>query len=141
MFASLLAIVSLTASCLLGTSLAQTTESYYKEVYPEVDLTGNLSNHLFFALVQSFGVEFNGSGNIAGVKVAVDRINADSSVLPNHVLHYTLTDSQVRYSVYCIVPTRVKHHGQTILVANHVQACIIFLPPDQCPNCSQYIET
>ena len=82
--------------CLLGTSCAQTAESYYKEVYPEVDLNGNLSNHLFFALIQSFGGAINGSGNIAGVKVALDRINNDSSVLPNHVLHYTLTDSQVR---------------------------------------------
>ena len=94
MFVSLL--VSVIVSCLLGTSWAQTAESYYKEVYPEVDLTGNLSNHLFFALIQSFGGVFNSSGNIAGVKVALDRINADSSVLPNHVLHYTLTDSQVR---------------------------------------------
>ena len=77
-------------------SWAQTTESYYKEVYPEVDLNGDLNNHIFFALIQSFGATFNSSGNIAGVKVALDRINNDSSVLPNHVLHYTLTESQVR---------------------------------------------
>ena len=97
--AAKLASLLVISVCMLGTSWAQIAESagYYKEVYPEVDLNGNLSNHLFFALVQSFGGWLNSSGNIAGVKVALDRINNDSSVLPNHVLHYTLTDSQVRY--------------------------------------------
>ena len=90
-------LVSLTACSLLGSSWARIRLApYYKEVYPEVDLDGDLSNHIFFALIQSFGGAFNSSGNIAGVKVALDRINNASSVLPNHVLHYTLTDSQVR---------------------------------------------
>ena len=74
------------------------SHSYYKDVYPPVDLSQDLSKHLFFALVQSFGSEFNGSGNIAGVQVALDRVNSNSSILPNHTLHYTLTDSQVRAS-------------------------------------------
>ena len=69
---------------------------YYKEIYPSVDLNGDLSNHLFFALIQSFGSEFNGSGNIAGIKVALDIINNRSDILPNRTLHYTLTDSKVR---------------------------------------------
>ena len=88
-------LVLLTASSLLQLSSAEGAQTLYKEVYPPVDLSGDLSSHLFFALVQSFGAEFNGSGNIAGIKVALDRINNDSSILPNHVLHYTLTDSQV----------------------------------------------
>ena len=75
-----------------GSSTAQ--DSYYKEVYPTVNFSQDLSGHVFFALVQSFGKEFNGSGNIAGIKVALDRINSDPNILPDHTLHYTLTDSK-----------------------------------------------
>ena len=90
-------LISLSAVAAIAAA-AEKKEGYYKEVYPPVDLSsqeGNLSGHLFFALVQSFGREFNSSGNIAGIQVALDRINNDSSILPNHTLHYTLTDSQV----------------------------------------------
>ncbi len=73
----------------------QTDSSYYLEVYPPVNLTGNLTNHLFFALIMSYGTVYNGSGVIVGVKVALDRINSSPDILPNHILHYTLTDSQV----------------------------------------------
>ena len=113
-------LVSVAASSILGTSWARNgprpgsrNPPYYIEVYPEIELNGNLTNHIFFALVQSFGAEFNGSGNIAGVKVAVDRINNDSSMLPSHVLHYTLTDSQVRNKTRCVMtippPTITTH--------------------------------
>ena len=78
-----------------GSSTAQPLDSYYKEIYPAVNLSQDLSGHVFFALVQSFGKEFNGSGNIAGIKVALDRINSDPNILPDHTLHYTLTDSKV----------------------------------------------
>ena len=88
----LLLLTVVAVSCV---SVATQNVPYYKEVYPPVDLTGNLSNRLFFALIQSFGSEFNGSGNIAGVKVALDKINNRSDILPNHTLHYTLTDSMV----------------------------------------------
>lgn len=91
-------LVAATAACCC-TCYALGEDGYYKEVYPPVDLGSHeqpTSNHVFFALVQSFGREFNSSGNIAGIKVALDRINNDSSILPNHVLHYTLTDSKVR---------------------------------------------
>ena len=88
-------LISLTAVAAIFSSAAA-AEGYYKEVYPPVDLSQeDLSGHLFFALVQSFGRQFNGSGNIAGIQVALDRINNDSSILPNHTLHYTLTDSNV----------------------------------------------
>lgn len=75
-------------------------EPYYKEIYPPVNLTQAAmeGGHVFFALVQSFGSEFNGSGNIAGIKVALDRINNDSNILPDHTLHFTLTDSEVSRS-------------------------------------------
>ena len=85
-------LVAATAnSCVYGME----NTSYYKEVYPPVDLSGNLSNHLFFALIQSFSGSFNGSGSIPGIQVAMDRINDMSDILPDHTLHYTLTDSQV----------------------------------------------
>ena len=95
----LLFLISLAAAAAISSSHAAAAEKkggYYKEVYPPVDLSQeDLSGHLFFALVQSFGREFNGSGNIVGIQVALDRINNDSSILPNHTLHYTLTDSKV----------------------------------------------
>ena len=69
----------------------------YKEIYPPVNIsTTDPSSHLFFALVQSFGGPYNGSGNVPAIKVALDRINNSTDILPNHTLHYTLTDSQVR---------------------------------------------
>lgn len=77
---------------------AQSEQPLYREVYPPLNLSDSrieLRSHLFFALVQSFGVQFNGSGNIAGVKVALDRINNSTDILPGYTLHYTLTDSQV----------------------------------------------
>jgi hypothetical protein len=92
-------LLFLAAAAAINSSTAQPPpqDDYYKEIYPAVDLDqADLSKHIFFALVQSFGAKFNGSGNIAGIKVALDRINSDSSILPNHTLHYTLSDSQVR---------------------------------------------
>ena len=77
---------------------------YYKEVYPPVDMSQeDLSRgHLFFALVLSFGGQVNSSGNIAGIQVALDRINNDPNILPNHTLHYTLTDSMARSWKECL---------------------------------------
>ena len=69
--------------------------SRYLETYPDVqELNG--STPLYFGLTMSFpGGEFDSSGAIAGVKVALDRINNDPKVLPNYTLHYTLTNSSV----------------------------------------------
>ncbi len=69
----------------------------YLEVYPDPRdpevLKGRTPLH--FALIQSLGRQFDGSGTLAGVKVALDRINNDSSLLPGYTLHYTFADSQV----------------------------------------------
>lgn len=91
---SLWLLLSSLASALASTSAA---EGNYKDVYPPVDLSQEdlSSGHLFFALVLSFGGQLNSSGNIAGIQVALDRINNDPSILSNHTLHYTLTDSMV----------------------------------------------
>ena len=50
---------------------------------------------LVFGLIMSFGGNFDSSGAIAGVRVALDRINNVSSLLPGYTLHYALSDSQV----------------------------------------------
>ena len=53
---------------------------------------------LHFALIQSLGgplSQFDGSGSVAGVKVALDRINNDTTLLPGYTLHYTFADSKV----------------------------------------------
>ena len=66
----------------------------YLRVYPEETL--NNTRPLYFGLMQSFGEEFNASGVIGGVEVALDQINRDETMLPGYTLHYTLTDSQVK---------------------------------------------
>ena len=72
----------------------------YLEVYPDPRdpevLQGRTPLH--FALIQSLGgqySQFNASGALAGVKVALDWINNDSSLLPGYTLHYTVANSQV----------------------------------------------
>ncbi len=74
----------------------------YLEVYPDPRdpevLQGRTPLH--FALIQSLGgqySQFNASGSLAGVKVALDWINNDSSLLPGYTLHYTVTNSQVKH--------------------------------------------
>lgn len=73
----------------------------YLETYPAVPQQdeGRKTTPLYFGLIMSFpGGEFDSSGAIAGVRVALDRINSDPRVLPNHTLHYTLTNSSVSRS-------------------------------------------
>ena len=48
-----------------------------------------------FGLIMSFGGNIDSSGAVPGVRVALDRINSDSSLLPGYSLHYALSDSQV----------------------------------------------
>ena len=45
----------------------------------------------------SFGGNIDSSGAIPGVRVALDRINNDSNLLPGYSLHYALSDSQVYF--------------------------------------------
>ena len=71
---------------------------YYQQVYPGTDPSGETSvgiKSLYFALMMSFGGDFQSSGAIPGVQVALDQINSDPTLLPGYQLHYTLTDSQV----------------------------------------------
>ena len=66
----------------------------YLDIYPPVD-ENDPRTPLYFALLQSFGGIYNGSGSVAGLQVALDRINNEPSLLSGYSLHYTLTDSQV----------------------------------------------
>ena len=74
--------------------------SSYVEVYPDPSNASIVQGRrpLYFALIQSLGgsgSQFDGSGSVAGVKVALDRINSDPSLLPGYTLHYTFADSKV----------------------------------------------
>ena len=51
---------------------------------------------IFFSLIVSFGENFNSSGVVPGVNVALDIINSnDSNLLNGYSLHYILSDSKV----------------------------------------------
>ena len=70
--------------------------SVYSDVYPvptDEVLKGRVP--LYFALIQIVGGLLDDSGAVAGVRVALDRINNDSSLLPGYTLHYTLGNSGV----------------------------------------------
>lgn len=73
----------------------------YLEVYPDPTDPAVLKGRtpLHFALIKSRGSQFNSFGSVAGVKLALDMINNDSSLLPGHTLHYALNDCQVRLSL------------------------------------------
>ena len=76
----------------------------YLEVYPDPRDPDVLKGRtpLYFALIQSLGGpqgESDFSGTVAGVKIALDRINENKSLLPGYTLHYTLGNSQVM--LYC----------------------------------------
>ena len=74
-----------------------TTVCGYLDIYPPVD-ENDTRTPLYFALLQSFGGDYDGSGSVAGLQVALDRINSDPTLLPGYSLHYTLTDSQVGHN-------------------------------------------
>ncbi len=71
----------------------------YQEVYPDprdpAVVRGRTPLH--FAYISSLGGQFDASGSVAGVKLALDMINGDSSMLPGYSLHYTFGDSIVSY--------------------------------------------
>ena len=80
-------------SLLLYLGLVSTARGYL-DIYPPVD-ENDPRTPLYFALLQSFGGNYNGSGSVAGLQVVLDRINNEPSLLSGYSLHYTLTDSQV----------------------------------------------
>lgn len=69
----------------------------YIEVYPDPRNPEVLRGRtpLYFSLIQAMTGPLATNGTVAGVKVALDRINNDSSLLPGYSLHYTLGDARV----------------------------------------------
>ena len=64
--------------------------------YPKLPPSGtNATSPLVFGLIMSFGGNSDSSGAVPGVRVALDRINKDTKLLPGYSLHYALSDSQV----------------------------------------------
>ena len=62
-------------------------------VYPPVENDTNC--HLYFGLIVFSGEDINTLSNVAGVRLALNRINNNSNLLQNYTLHYVLSDSQV----------------------------------------------
>ncbi len=73
-------------------------DSLYLQIYPDQNVNYG-TEHLYFGLMQSFGGGYDGRANVLGVQVALDQINNDSSMLPGYTLHYTLSDSQVSWTI------------------------------------------
>ena len=69
----------------------------YIEVYPDPTDPEVLKGRtpLYFSHIVSLEGQYVSAGTVAGVKVALDRINNDSNLLPGYTLHYTLADCKV----------------------------------------------
>ena len=97
-------LLLLLSACEGQCSLSFDTDNYL-EVYPDPrDSLQKGLIPLYFSLIQVISGPFAGnSGSVAGVKVALDRINNDSSLLPGYTLHYTLGDSEVvaNLTIHC----------------------------------------
>ena len=78
------------------------TVIWYQDItilYPPVH-QNNTNSHLYFGLIVSFGEEINTSSNVAGVRLALNKINSNRYLLQNYTLHYVLSDSQVSDCMY-----------------------------------------
>lgn len=66
------------------------------QVYPDPDENATDDRKpIYLALLQSFGGSYTSAGVIPGIQVALDEINANSSILRDYRVHYYLTDTQV----------------------------------------------
>lgn len=63
--------------------------------YPPLKKNDSGLKPLVFGLIMSFGGNIDSSGAVPAIRVALDRINNDKSLLPGYSLHYALSDSQV----------------------------------------------
>ena len=75
------------------------SNSLYLDSYPKLaDISlKNKSIPLYFGLMLSLSGDDESSGALAGVQAALDEINSRDDLLPGYTLHYTLTDSKVKY--------------------------------------------
>jgi len=119
----------------------------YEEIYPAISNLSLLQSiqdcdpetsssgtcPLFFGLLSSFGGIYRSSGCIPGVKMALDEINRDPSLLPGYSLHYTLKDSQVCFFQVCFIQYIYKknldYHHQIYKDLVHCTTAIVVPPP------------
>ena len=73
------------------------------EHYPALPTELSAKKALVFGLIMSFGGNIDSSGAVPGVRVALDRINNDTSLLPGYTLHYALSDSRVSFKLIACV--------------------------------------
>ena len=85
----------------------------YLDSYPKLaDISlKNKSIPLYFGLMLSVSGDDESSGALAGVQAALDEINSRDDLLPGYSLHYTLTDSKVKYHNNNIIITMYLCHG------------------------------
>ena len=69
-------------------------ENDVNKYYPPLD-NQTKAIPLVFGLIMSFGGNIESSDAVPGVRVALDRINNDTNILPGYSLHYALSDSRV----------------------------------------------
>ena len=92
--------------------LSDNYSDVYSDVYPvptDEVLKGRVP--LYFALIQIVGGLLDDSGAVAGVRVALDRINNDTSLLPGYTLHYTLGNSGVLATIIYQLLSSAVYHG------------------------------
>ena len=89
------------------------SNSLYLDSYPKLaDISlKNKSIPLYFGLMLSLSGDDESSGALAGVQAALDEINSRDDLLPGYMLHYTLTDSKVKYHNNNIIITMYLCHG------------------------------
>ena len=114
-FAALLLLITLTCICIRGRAQEFLDQQEFDRIeriierhqyYPPIPPTSNetAKKPLVFGLIMSFGGNIDSSGAVPGVRVALDRINNDTGLLPGYTLHYALSDS------------RVSHHALTVIL-------------------------
>ena len=84
------------------------------DVYPNVTKaeSTNSTFPLYFGLMLSQGGDQQSTGALNGVKAALDEINSNDILPPGYSLHYTLTNSEVKF-----------HNA--VHIAGYVQSTII----------------
>ena len=91
----------------------------------------NSSQHvkpLVFGLIMSFGGNLDSSGVVPGVRVALDRINNDTSLLRGYLLHYALSDSQVRL-MHAMNHRHKQYVHYAVTDRNYHMLCLYYTTP------------
>ena len=85
----------------------------FTTIYPSAVSPNDTRIPLTLGLMVSFSGDYVTSSSVAGVQLALDLINENSSLLPGYRLQYKLTDSQVCLAGSCI--DYASYNGQTCM--------------------------